>query len=156
MLGAQGNLRIGLSVHWSMTTRFVAAFAAVLFAAAGSALGATQPTPPPTPPPAASPHPAPSIPSGLEQDAINALGNIVKGAFGWNDNESIGTVTYYRGYEMQLKMQLNRYREIHLHKGTVINPRGWTIQAGQTLDVRGRANSDGSLNADMIVVQNAH
>jgi hypothetical protein len=51
---------------------------------------------------------------------------------------------------------LNRYREIHLHKGTVINPRGWTIQPGQTVDVRGRANSDGSLNADMIVVQNAH
>jgi hypothetical protein len=57
---------------------------------------------------------------------------------------------------MQVRMQLNRYREIHLHKGTVINPRGWTIQPGQTVDVRGRANSDGSLNADMIVVQNAH
>jgi hypothetical protein len=143
-----------------MTTRFVAAFAAVLFALAGSALAATQPTPAPTPPPtprpSAAPNPVPSVPSGLEQDAINALGNIVKGAFGWNDNESIGTVTYYRGAEMQIRMQLNRYREIHLHKGTVINPRGWNIQSGQTVDVRGRANSDGSLNADMIVVQNAH
>lgn len=141
---------------FSMTTRFVAAFAAVLFSLAGSAFAATQPTPPPTPPPAASPNPVPSVPGGLEQDAINALGNIVKGAFGWNDNEAIGTVTFYRGYEMQVRMQLNRYREIHLHKGTVINPRGWTLQPGQTVDVRGRGNADGSLNADMVVVQNAH
>lgn len=96
------------------------------------------------------------MPAGIEQDAINALGNIVKGAFGWNDNESIGTVTFYRGYELQVRQQLNRYREIHLHKGTVINPRGWTLQPGQLIDVRGRGNSDGTLNADMITVQNAH
>lgn len=135
-----------------MTTRFVAAFAAVLFSLSASAFAATNPTPPPTP----APNPVPSLPSGIEQDAINALGNIVKGAFGWNDNESIGQVTFYKGYEMQVRMQLNRYREIHLHRGTVINPRGWTIQNGQTVDVRGRPNADGSLNADMIVVQNPH
>lgn len=135
-----------------MTTRFVAAFAAVLFSISASALAATNPTPPPTP----APNPVPSVPAGIEQDAINALGNIVKGAFGWNDNESIGTVTFYKGYEMQLRMQLSRYREVHLHRGTVINPRGYAIQAGQTVDVRGRPNADGSLNADMIVVQNPH
>jgi hypothetical protein len=82
---------------------------------------------------------------------VNALSNIVRGVFGWNDTESIGTVTYYRGYDMQLRMQLDRYRAIHLHKGTVINPRGYTLKTGDIVDVRGRPNSDGSLNADMIV-----
>jgi hypothetical protein len=139
-----------------MSTRFVAAILAVLFAsAAGSYAGAQQA---PTPAPTRTPNAIPSVPpnaGGLEQDAINALGNIVKGAFGWNDNESIGVVTYYRGYDMQVRMQLNRYREIRLHQGTVINPRGWTIKPGQTVDVRGRGQSDGSLYADMIVVQNS-
>jgi hypothetical protein len=144
-----------------MNTRFVAAFTAVLFAqAAGACALAQVPTPPPTPPPAPvqTPHPntAPSVPAGLEQDAINALGNIVKGAFGWSNTESLGTVTYYRGYDMQLRMQLERYRTIHLHRGTIIQPRGYTIKPGDTVDVRGTANSDGSLNADQIVVQNPH
>src|SRR5579872_1412034 len=139
-----------------MSTRFVAACGAVLFFALGGSFAAAQQTPPPTPVPTAAPNPVPSVPAGIEQDAINALGNIVKGAFGWNDNESIGTVTFYRGYEMQMRMQLNRYREIHLHRGTVINPRGWTLAPGQLVDVRGRPQADGSLDADTIVVQNAH
>ncbi len=139
-----------------MSTRFVAACSAVLFVALAGSFAGAQQTPAPTPPPPSAPNPVPSVPAGIEQDAINALGNIVKGAFGWNDNESIGTITYYRGYEMQLRMQLSRYREIHLHKGTVINPRGWTLATGQLVDVRGRPQSDGSLDADMIVVQNPH
>lgn len=133
-----------------MKTRFVAVLAAVLFAVSGGSFAfAQQATPTP------APSTVPSIPPNVGQDAINALGNIVRGVFGWSDTESIGTVTFYRGYEMQLKMQLDRYREIHLHKGTVINPRGYTIKNGDTVDVRGRPNSDGSLNADMIVVRNA-
>jgi len=139
-----------------MTTRFVAAIAAVLFSLSLPAVAATaNPTPPPTPAPTPVASTVPSIPPSIGQDAINALGNIVKGVFGWSDTESIGTVTYYRGYEMQLKMQLDRYREIHLHKGTVINPRGYTIKSGDTVDVRGRPNSDGSLNADMIVLKSS-
>jgi hypothetical protein len=131
-----------------MKTRFVAAIAAVLFAFSGSALAlAQQAGVASTPAPTA----VPSVPPNLGQDAVNALSNIVRGVFGWNDTESIGTVTYYRGYEMQLRMQLDRYREIHLHKGTVINPRGYTLKTGDVVDVRGRPNSDGSLNADMIV-----
>ena len=137
-----------------MNSRFVAAFAAVLFSLGVTAFASAQQTPAPAP--TAAPNPVPSVPAGIEQDAVNALGNIVKGVFGWNDTESIGTVTYYRGYDMQLRMQLNRYRSIHLHRGTVINPRGWSIAAGQLVDVRGRPQSDGSLDADTIVVQNAH
>lgn len=138
-----------------MSTRFVAV-SAVLFFLAGSGFAAARQTAPPAPAPSAAPNPAPSVPAGIEQDAINALGNIVKGAFGWNDNESIGTVTFYRGYDLQLRMQLNRYRTVHLHRGTVINPRGYTLAPGTTIDARGRAESDGSLDADTIVVQNPH
>lgn len=132
-----------------MTTRFVAAIATVLLVLSGGsfALAQQQPAVAATP----APTTIPSVPPNIGQDAVNALGNIVRGVFGWNDTESIGTVTYYRGYEMQLKMQLDRYREIHLHRGTVINPRGYTLKTGDIVDVRGRPNSDGSLNADMIV-----
>ena len=115
---------------------------------AGGIAIADTPTPPPSPAPAAKP----TVPPGLEQDAINAVTNVVKSAFGWSDTEAYGVVTYYRGYDMQVRMQLNRYRDIHLHRGTVINPRGWSITPGQVVDVRGRPQADGSLIADTIVV----
>jgi hypothetical protein len=137
-----------------MKTRFVAGFAAALFTLAGGACALAQPTPVPASSATPAPNPVPSLPAGIEQDAINALGNVVKSVFGWSDTESLGTVTYYRGYDMQVRLQLDRYRQIRLHKGTVINPRGYTIKNGDTVDVRGRPNSDGSLNADMIVVKN--
>ncbi|HZZ65512.1 MAG TPA: hypothetical protein VFE17_08440 [Candidatus Baltobacteraceae bacterium] len=136
-----------------MKTRFVAAAAAVLFMFS-AAHAAAQSTPAPAS--TRAPSPVPGVPAGIEQDAVNALGNVVKSVFGWSDTESLGTVTYYRGYDMQMRMQLDRYRSIHLHRGTVINPRGYTIKDGDTVDVRGRPNSDGSLTADMIVVRNPH
>jgi len=138
-----------------MNTRFASGLAAVLLAltcsvfAFTAANAATAPTPPPT----AAPNPLPTLPGSIVNDAINALGGIVKAAYGWNDTEAFGTVTYYRGFDMQLRMQLNRYRAIHLHRGTVINPRGYSIRSGDTVDVRGRPQPDGSLDADMIVVQ---
>lgn len=147
-----------------MKTRFVTTFAAVLFTvgAAGAALtGVAQTTPAPavaaTPTPAAtrSPGPLPTIPSNtgqLVKDAIDALAGIVKAPLGWDDNRAVGTVTYYRGYDLQIKLQLGKYRDIHLHRGTVINPRGATMHDGELVDVRGRGQADGSLNADYITV----
>lgn len=140
-----------------MNTRFVAGVAAVLFALQCGALAfaSSSPQSAPTPAPTAAPQPIPTLPptGGLENAAINAAAGLLKATFGWNDNESLGTVSYYRGYTMQLKMNLNRYRSIQLHKGTVINPRGYSIKTGDVVDVRGRPQSDGSLLADMIVVQ---
>ncbi|MDQ2681706.1 MAG: hypothetical protein M3Y21_11925, partial [Candidatus Eremiobacteraeota bacterium] len=60
--------------------------------------------------------------------------------------------TFYRRFDMQVRMQLNKYRDVHLHQGTVINPRGWSIQPGQTVDVVGHPRADGSLDADVITV----
>ena len=138
-----------------MNTRFVSGLAALVFAFGCGALAVASPdqNAAATPAPTAAPLPVPTLPGGIVNDAINALGGLVKAAYGWNDTESLGVVTYYRGYDMQLKMQLNRYRAIHLHRGTVINPRGYSIKDGDTVDVRGRPQSDGSLDADMIVVQ---
>jgi hypothetical protein len=140
-----------------MNTRLVAGFGAVLFALAAALPGGAQQSPAPAP--AASPTKAPiSIPgvpsdtNGIVKDVIDALGNVVRPAYGWDTNGAHGTVTFYRGYDMQVRMQLNKYRDIHLHKGTVINPRGWTIQPGQTVDVHGHGRSDGSLDADVITV----
>ncbi len=142
-----------------MNTRLVSGLAAALLALGSGALAFADvtptvvATPAPTPPPTAAPNPIPTVPGGIVNDAINALGGILKAAYGWNATESLGIVTYYRGYDMQLKLQLDRYRTIHLHRGTVINPRGYSIRTGDTIDVRGTPQSDGSLNADMIVVQ---
>lgn len=138
-----------------MNTRIASGLAAAILALGCGALAAASPAQnaAATPAPTAAPLPVPTLPGGIVNDAINALGGLVKAAYGWNDTESLGIVTYYRGYDMQLKMQLDRYRSIHLHRGTVINPRGYSIKSGDTVDVRGRPQADGSLDADMIVVQ---
>lgn len=146
-----------------MKTRFVTTLAATLFTvgAAGVALTGAAQTPAPavaaTPTPAAtrSPGPLPTIPSNtgqLVKDAIDALAGIVRAPLGWDENRAVGAVTYYRGYNLQIKLQLGKYRDIHLHRGTVINPRGATMREGQMVDVRGHGQSDGSLNADYITV----
>lgn len=138
-----------------MKSALVALGAAVLLATCAPAL-AQQTTPQPAP--TVAPTAVPSVPpaGGLENDAINALSGLVKSAFGWNQNEAYGVVTYYRGYQMQIRMQLDRYRQINLHRGTVINPRGFSIRPGDTIDVRGQGQPDGSINADMITVQSPH
>jgi hypothetical protein len=49
-------------------------------------------------------------------------------------------------------MPLNRYKTIHLHRGTEIDPRGTTLTDGQVVDVKGRAAGDGSLDADVVTL----
>jgi hypothetical protein len=67
-------------------------------------------------------------------------------------NHVRGVVTYFRRFDLQIRMPLNNYRDIHLHQGTIINPRGATLQPGQLVDVHGAAQSDGTLNADQITI----
>lgn len=108
-----------------------------------------------TPTPAPSPAPKISIPPA----AINAVTNIITRLAGEaaapydvDPNHNRGTVTYFRRFDMQIRMPLDAYRDVHLHQGTVINPRGATIQPGQVVDVIGHSESDGTLDADTITI----
>lgn len=128
-----------------MKSRVVALAVAVLL------LGAT-PSPSPSPAPIA----APSIPAGAVNGIVNTIiqkvtGDIIS-PLGVDPNHIRGQVTYFRRFDMQIAMPMQTYKQIHLHQGTVINPRGATIQNGETVDVQGTANSDGSVNANEITI----
>jgi hypothetical protein len=68
------------------------------------------------------------------------------------DDDAAGRVSYFQAFEMQVETSPNRYRDVHLHRGTVINPRGATPRGGTAVDVSGRPRPDGSLDADTITV----
>lgn len=129
-----------------MNPRIVTAAAAVLLLAA---------TPAPTPTPAPAPLAAPTIPpgiGGLVQTIIQKVTGDMIAPLNVDPNHVRGKVTYFRRFDLQVAMPLQTYKQIHLHQGTVINPRGATIQEGQTVDVRGTTNPDGTFNADEITI----
>lgn len=101
----------------------------------------------------ADPPAIPAIPPQIQnnpwvQSVINALGNVLLQTT--NGNTAHGKVTYFKHFDMQLETAPNVYRDVHLHQGTVINPRGTTLAPGMTVDVSGSAQSDRSLDADVI------
>jgi hypothetical protein len=77
----------------------------------------------------------------LQRQAINAR------------NNARGTVSYFKRFDMQVQCGTNCYRNVRLHQGTVINPRGATPGVGTFVDVNGHTNPDGSLEADNITIQ---
>jgi hypothetical protein len=87
----------------------------------------------------------------MVQSILNAVGNVLLQTT--NGNTAHGKVTYFRRYDLQLETAPNVYRAIHLHQGTVINPRGTTLSPGMTIDVNGSPQSDHSLNADTITAR---
>ncbi|MBV8246327.1 MAG: hypothetical protein JOZ38_10430 [Candidatus Eremiobacteraeota bacterium] len=133
-----------------MKSRFVGLLAAVLFTAGPAAVFAQAA--PATPVPAAVPTVPPNA-GPVVNTIIDAVVDQVKSDMGWNDNHAIGTVTYFRRFEMQVRFPNGTYREVHLHQGTVINPRGATIAIGNRVDVRGTSNADGSINAGLITIR---
>ncbi len=136
-----------------MFTRFVAVLTLALsiLVAAGSGYAAAQPAPQPTP------VDLPTVPPNTKLDpwtraAIDyALYQLRMGLWR-NANTADGTVTYFHRYDMQVQNGRNSYRNVHLHQGTIINPRGATIQPGQHVQVGGTAQYDGSINADWITI----
>jgi hypothetical protein len=132
-----------------LTAGVVLAYASTPFAAAQT----------PAPSPAT---PAPIVVPTLAPDGPNA--NLIRAAVGVveqllaqqrtrNANNAYGTVTYFQRFEMQVRTGTNAYRTIHLHVGTVINPRGGTPGVGTTVSVNGDGQADGSLNAATITIQ---
>lgn len=135
-----------------MKSRVVAIALCVLLSAAAPALAQQTPSPSPSPSKA-----VPSIP--IPPNAINAVGGIVQrlagdatAGLGIDPNHVRGSVMFFRRYDLQLRMPLERYENVHLHQGTIINPRGASLSEGQVVDVQGRANSDGSIEADAITI----
>lgn len=136
-----------------MKSRFVGLFAAILFSA--GAAGAFAQNAVSTPAPAPSPVAIPTMPPNtnpIVQSIINSIAGRVKADYGWEPNRARGVVTFFKRYEMQVRFANGQYRTIHLHQGTVINPRGASIHEGDRVDVQGQGNSDGSLNANQITM----
>jgi hypothetical protein len=107
----------------------------------------------------ATPAPAlpamPSIPQGVldspwVRSILDALGGITQST---NGNTAAGRVTFFRRFDLQMETAPGVYRAVHLHQGTIINPRGTTLTPGQVVVVNGAAQRDGSLNADAITVR---
>jgi hypothetical protein len=106
----------------------------------------------------ADPSPAPQglqIPPGVlnnpyVQSVINAVGGMLQST---NGNSAFGKVTYFKRFELQLQTAPSVFREVHLHQGTIINPRGATLTPGMTVSAHGNAQSDGSLNADQVDIR---
>jgi hypothetical protein len=104
---------------------------------------------------AATPSPMPTVPPGLGTVVQNILQTVTGNAvapYGVDPNHVRGTVTYFKRFDLQVRMPLNVYKDIHLHQGTTIDPRGASITAGQVVDVHGHANADGTLDADAITI----
>jgi hypothetical protein len=121
--------------------RLLALAAALLIAGTGTALA--DPVALPSVPPAVQNNP-------IVQSVLNALGGLLQST---NGNSAHGKVTYFRRFDMQVETAPKVYRDVHLHQGTVINPRGATIAPGMTVDVSGSVQSDHSLNADSITTR---
>ena len=86
----------------------------------------------------------------IVQSVINAIGNVLQTT---NGNTARGHITYFHRFDMQVETAPNVFRDVHLHQGTVINPRGTTLAPGMLVDVSGSAQSDHSLNADTITAR---
>ncbi len=135
-----------------MSTRFVAVVAAALFLGGGSIAGAQQATPAPAPTPVNLPSPAPRASlDPYARAAIDLLTGVVRQQLQGGGATS-GEVTYFKRFEMQVQTGNNAYRAIHLHQGTVINPRGASIATGQRVNVTGVAQPDGSLSANVVTI----
>jgi hypothetical protein len=137
----------------AMKARLVGVAAAVLSLSLGAAAVA-DPTPAPSAPPPVSVPNIPGVPSSIMnspvvQSILNAAGGLLQTT---NGPTARGKVTYFKRYEMQLQTAPGVFRQVHLHQGTVINPRGGTPATGMLVDVSGSTQGDGSLNANTITL----
>jgi hypothetical protein len=137
-----------------MIARFVTLAAVALCIGTANVATADPQAPAPTP----TPVNLPTLPPNAQVNpyvkmGIDIITGIVKTQLANNANAAVGQVSYFKRFEMQVATGNNAYRSVHLHQGTVINPRGASIEPGQRVDVGGIAQSDGSLDANVITIQ---
>lgn len=133
---------------------------AALTQSPASSAPAQSPAPPPAPAnPAPSPTPVnlPPLPATTHVDpytraAIDLLTGAVNRAIGNLRNTTSGNVSYFKRFELQVQTGPAAYRDVRLHQGTIIDPRGTTLTVGQRVDISGVAQPDGSLDANVITV----
>jgi hypothetical protein len=137
-----------------MHPRFVAFAALSLLLGAASVAGpAAAQTPAPTPTPINLPTlPPDSKIAPYVQMGIDLLKGVINQQVQANANQVSGRVQSFRPFELSVQTGRNSYRQVHLHRGTVINPTGESLEAGQHVSVVGIAQQDGSLNADTITI----
>jgi hypothetical protein len=136
-----------------MSLRFVAAFGLVLCLPMALAQ-ADEPTPAPAPtttPLSSAIPPAIKLPDQVKA-AIDTAGALYRAEELRRKNVAIGEVTYFKRFELQVRTSPDHYRNVHLHQGTEIQPRGAVPGPGRRVRVGGVAQPDGSLNADIITV----
>ena len=134
-----------------MRPSFIATSVLVLALGATSLAGA-QSSPAPTPIPV--PTLPPNTPNSAIIQTVIGIGQQILQRQAVNArNNARGTVSYFKRFDMQVQCGTNCYRTVKLHQGTVINPRGATPGVGSQVDVNGRSDPDGTLQADTITVQ---
>lgn len=134
--------------------RSVIASATLLLALVAPSLAGAQSAPSAAP----TPIPVPTLPPQTHPDpwvqmGVDVLRNVYQHNVEQRANSASGTVSYFRRFDMQVQTGQGAYRTVHLHQGTVINPRGATPNAGTRVRVTGRAQADGSIEADQIDLQ---
>jgi hypothetical protein len=125
-----------------MVSRFVAVVALVL-CTSGAALAD---------PPSA---PAQSITTEISNailQAVGSAGDLVNRELLRVQNSAHGEVTYFKRFDLQVRTASNAYRNVRLHQGTIIDPRGTTLVPGQSVTIYGVPQNDGTLNANQITV----
>ncbi|HTJ25030.1 MAG TPA: hypothetical protein VMA36_02595 [Candidatus Limnocylindria bacterium] len=138
-----------------MRSSLLATTVLVLGLGATTCAAAQSSAPPaPVPTPIAVPTLPPNTPGAqIIQRAIDLGVQILQRNAANARNDARGQVTYFKRYDMQVLVGPNAYRNVRLRPGTVINPRGGTPAAGTVVDVNGRTDADGTLEADTITIQ---
>jgi hypothetical protein len=138
-----------------MNPRFVAAAAAALFLGTLPALDARADSPGPVP--TSTPVILPTLAPNAHIDpyvrtGFDLVSGFVRRQLENAANRAEGQVTYYKRFDLQVRTGTNAYRNVHLHQGTTIDPRGEPIVPGDRIAVAGAANADGSLEATAITI----
>jgi hypothetical protein len=127
---------------------------ALVLALGATTLAGAQSTPAPAPTPIPVPSVPPTTPNSQVLQTILNVGQQILQRQAINARNNVrGTVSYFKHFDMQVQCGTNCYRNVRLHQGTIINPRGGTPGVGTYVDVNGRTDPNGTLEADNITIQ---